>query len=516
MNDMRKLACRSLLLGLIGNFYLLPIGVSEANYNTTGFRPAEEPVLEHLGEHLAEKNCNKLLSATKNCESTKAKLDDTEEVMLIAKENYDYLKSRVLEDDSISEERLKAAKNKYKQRKELFKSAQKEHDLSILNQEKSFKKSSKAAHLGIFDGLQSGVEHLVSAIKDGFGSDHSVVAVSKAPSPSPAVIAPAAPIELPNFVIYQQQMVAAHDWYNQLNLGSCTANSLAFVLRYLSVLKSANPAEFRKDKNPARLDISRLYQYWNTRYLEAKLMGYDPDKAVKADNGGSMAGGILAADKYGVTPENIVANWDSSRIDTPDMKGKMSYVGYPYTDDLVKSSLSPSPEAVRLAYDLDNDGINKGSAFDQGVAYNNDYAYIHKNLGYKDLTTSFRSKSYSAKPKILPDATKQVFINQVVSELQKGRPFYFGVMLDDSFMNDVHGFIPTPNAKFFRATGGHAIAIVGYGQYNIAQNDKTYYFKFVNSWDYNWGDNGCGYLDAMKYVAEVNVFMTEGFSVWLN
>ncbi|MDP1724011.1 MAG: C1 family peptidase [Alphaproteobacteria bacterium] len=507
---MRKLACRSLLLGLIGNFYLLPIGVSEANYNTTGFRPAEEPVLAHLGEHLAEKNSNKLLSATKNCESTKAKLDDTEEVMLIAKENYDYLKSRVLDDDTISEERLEAAKNKYKQRKELFKSAKKEYDLSILNQEKSLKKSTKSSRLGIFDDLQSGLSSVVHSV---FGSDHSA---APALSASPAVIAPAAIIELPNFAIYQDQMVEAHDWYNQLNLGSCTANSLAFVLRYLSVLKSASPKEFRKDKNPARLDISRLYQYWETRYLEAKLMGYDPNEAVKADNGGSMAGGILAADKYGVTPENIVANWDSSRIDTPDMKGKMSYVGYPYTDDLVKSSLAPSPEAVRLAYDLDNDGINKGSAFDQGVAYNNDYAYIHKNLGYKDLTTSFRSKSYSAKPKVLPEATKQVFINQVVSELQKGRPFYFGVMLDDSFMNDVHGFIPTPKASTFRATGGHAIAIVGYGQYNIAQNDKTYYFKFVNSWDYNWGDNGCGYLDAMKYVAEVNVFMTEGFSVWLN
>ncbi|MDP1975759.1 MAG: hypothetical protein Q8K37_07300, partial [Alphaproteobacteria bacterium] len=307
---MRKLAYRSLLLGLIGNFYLLPIGVSEGNYNTTGFVPAHENVLAHLDEHLAEKNSNKLLSATKNCESTKAKLDDTEEVMLIAKENYDYLKSRVLDDDSISEERLKAAKNKYKQRKELFKSAQKEHDSSILNQEKSFKKSTKTAHLGIFDGLQSGLSSVVHSV---FGSDHSAIAVSKAPalSASPAVIAPAAPIELPNFVIYQQQMVAAHDWYNQLNLGSCTANSLAFVMRYLSVLKSVNPAEFRKDKNPARLDISRLYQYWNTRYLEAKLMGYDPDGAVKVDNGGSMAGGILAADKYGVTPENIVANWDS-------------------------------------------------------------------------------------------------------------------------------------------------------------------------------------------------------------
>lgn len=515
---MKKLAYRSLLLGLIGNFYLLPIGVSEAVYNTTGFVPAHENVLAHLGEHLVGKIENSILIHKKERKDTKKlvaaakeKKALAKESMYSAKEHYKHLEQNIMDDDRITEKMVNYAKAQYEQQKQSYQKAKQKYKTSIAQHE-----NAKTAHLGIIDDLQSGIDHLSSAVHSVFGGDHSAVAVPKAPapSPSPAVVAPVAPIELPNFSIYQQQMVAAHDWYNQLNLGSCTANSMAFVLRYLSVLKSTNPAEFRKDKNPARLDISRLYQYWNTRYLEAKLMGYDPDAAVKADNGGSMAGAILSADKYGVTPENIVANWDSDSIDTPDMKGKISYVGYPYTDDLQKASLAPSPEAGRLAYDLDNDGINKGSAFDQGVEYTNSYSYVYKNLGYKDLTTSFRDKSHQAK--IVPDATKQVFINQVVSELQKGRPFYFGIMLDDSFMNDKHGFIPTPKASTFHATGGHAIAIVGYGQYNIAQNDKTYYFKFVNSWDYDWGDNGCGYLDAMKYVAEVNVFLTEGFSVWLN
>ncbi|USL45884.1 C1 family peptidase [Priestia megaterium] len=47
------------------------------------------------------------------------------------------------------------------------------------------------------------------------------------------------------------------------------------------------------------------------------------------------------------------------------------------------------------------------------------------------------------------------------------------------------GKIPMPGNSVLK--GGHAICIVGY-------DDNTELFKFKNSWDESWGDNGYGYL----------------------
>lgn len=90
------------------------------------------------------------------------------------------------------------------------------------------------------------------------------------------------------------QLLAVEAWpaafvYDQGALGSCTANSMAFILRYLSIRNSKNPYNFLA--NPERLDISRLYQYYNTRYYEGILIGSDQ---ISSDVGASMAGSIAS------------------------------------------------------------------------------------------------------------------------------------------------------------------------------------------------------------------------------
>jgi len=80
--------------------------------------------------------------------------------------------------------------------------------------------------------------------------------------------------------------------YNQGNLGSTVANALAFTIRYLSKLQGN------------RLDPSRLFMYYNARYLEHLL---DPSGGVdpNVDSGTSVIGAILALEKFGCCPESM-------------------------------------------------------------------------------------------------------------------------------------------------------------------------------------------------------------------
>ena len=57
--------------------------------------------------------------------------------------------------------------------------------------------------------------------------------------------------------------------YCQCNLGACSANAIAFCLRYLSIRNSKNPGDFLT--NPERIDPSRLYIYYNARFLEGAI-----------------------------------------------------------------------------------------------------------------------------------------------------------------------------------------------------------------------------------------------------
>ena len=72
---------------------------------------------------------------------------------------------------------------------------------------------------------------------------------------------------------------------NQGQLGSCTANGVAGAFEWLN----------RKDGQPVEM-ISRLYQYYNTRFMEG---------TVNSDSGGTIRGAIKAAAQYGECPESL-------------------------------------------------------------------------------------------------------------------------------------------------------------------------------------------------------------------
>lgn len=287
-------------------------------------------------------------------------------------------------------------------------------------------------------------------------------------------------------------------------LSSCTANAMQTCIRYLSLSKSDKKGPLLT--NPDRLDISRLYQYWNTRWYESKL--YKDPSIVLGDNGASMAGAIIALDKYGACPETTVSIGEKVKL--PDLKGSFTYDGWPYV--VKKYQTQPDPESYRLAHDESSSGLSECKLFDvDETAKKNPYAVISDHLFYKDLTTLYRHPLSKAEN---TTAEKGEFTQKVISSLQSGNPFYVGIMLDDTFMKDQRGFIPTPPVKTFRATGGHAITVVGYGPYN--PNDrKINYFKFMNSWGPDWGDHGFGYLEE-SYLANVNPYSIEGFGIGLN
>jgi hypothetical protein len=336
------------------------------------------------------------------------------------------------------------------------------------------------------------------------------------PKPKPDLVPaqlPAGTYELPNIGYFPAAQVL-----DQGSVGSCTANSLDFIVKYLTVQNSAKPTDFLN--NSARLDINRQFHYANTRALEADLAGFDWMKNYQAildgDTGASMVASILAMDMYGAAPEN--GQYSLLNLKTPDDSGIIDYKGDGYVDIVNTFRCAPNPLCYVFALTPTINPFNLGSAFRQtGADIPNPYHQLGKNIMYKDVTTFFRNKYRPGQA--VSAADKQAFIAQIIAGLQKGQPFYVGVMLDDSFMSDDRGFIPTPNIKTFRATGGHAIAIVGYGQYRTAAKSKNpdnkFYFKFINSWGTSWGDKGYGYLDAENYVAELSAFAVEGFLVSL-
>ncbi len=251
------------------------------------------------------------------------------------------------------------------------------------------------------------------------------------------------------------QLLAVEAWpstfvYDQRDLGSCTANSMAFILRYLSIRNSKNPYNFLA--NPARLDISRLYQYYNTRYYEGILIGRDQ---ISSDVGASMIGSILALDKYGCTPEVFSESLESV------LGCRFTYGGWPY--NVEEFATQPSPESYRRAFDPDYDGLNAGVGFAPSDSRVNQYSVVSKNIRYTDLIPS----KYLKPGKVLTAAEKKAIVSSFVAALSKNQPIYFGTAVDASFFNDQKGFVPTPNLATFSPIGGHAIVLVGYGPWSI-------------------------------------------------
>ncbi len=87
-------------------------------------------------------------------------------------------------------------------------------------------------------------------------------------------------------------------------------------------------------------------------------------------------------------------------------------------------------------------------------------------------------------------------LDKVKGALAKGNPVVVTAALDASFFN------LNPRQSIWRSTpdaaneGGHAFTIVGY-------DDATQTFKFINSWNTSWGDQGYGRMTYDTFVARV-------------
>lgn len=74
------------------------------------------------------------------------------------------------------------------------------------------------------------------------------------------------------------------------------------------------------------------------------------------------------------------------------------------------------------------------------------------------------------------------------SALYRYGAFFIGVKVYKNWYRQENGHIPTATwVERLSVLGGHAILLVGY-------NPITKEYKFKNSWDTTWGDNGYGYL----------------------
>ncbi len=278
--------------------------------------------------------------------------------------------------------------------------------------------------------------------------------------------------------------------YQQHPLGSCTANSMAFIIRYLSVRNSDKLNDFSSD-NTQMLNPSRLYHYYNTRYEEGNI-NKDPSN-VLGDHGASMEGAMVALDKYGTGPEDF--------SDKVDLERGFTYSGWSYDPDNGpngKFKIQPVPESYRFALDPSLDGINT----DSGI---NPYSVVSQKIRYADLCLKYQGDKLNT-----PNG-KISLVNDFKTALSRNNPIYFGTALEQAFMLPKDGFIPMPDMSNFKPIGGHALAIVGHGNYNPTDAGNNY-FKFINSWGPEWGDNGFGYFPE-EYVSNVNFFGSSAYAV---
>lgn len=271
--------------------------------------------------------------------------------------------------------------------------------------------------------------------------------------------------------------------YCQCNLGACAANAIAFCIRYLSIRNSKNPTNFLT--NPERLDPSRLYIYYNTRFLEGAMWGTN---STLTDSGATMPGTILALDKYGCCPEYF--------RDNPEKPSNIiDYRGFVY--DTRNFTSQPSPESYRFAYDPSFCGLNTCKEL-EGNGPKNPYHYVSKYVQYTDLLSKYEKLRY------LSAEQKEEIVRDFKTILRRNIPIFYGFSLDKSYDNHCNGFIQMPNISKFVATSGHAVTIVGYGNYNKNDPSKNY-FKFINSWGPSWGHRGYGYLPE-EYITNPNIF----------
>jgi C1A family cysteine protease len=81
-------------------------------------------------------------------------------------------------------------------------------------------------------------------------------------------------------------------------------------------------------------------------------------------------------------------------------------------------------------------------------------------------------------------------LTNIKSYISQNKPVLIAIAVYDSFESEkasISGIIPMPNTTTETSLGGHEVCIVGY-------DDSRQMFTVLNSWGYNWGDKGFGYI----------------------
>ena len=311
-----------------------------------------------------------------------------------------------------------------------------------------------------------------------------------------------APIGVSKIDILSKMKFDSSMVYAQGDINSCTANAIGFIIRYWSVKNGKQPTNFSKT-NPDLLNPSRLYHYCNSRLITGKC----------GNVGVSAEHAILAIDKYGTCPEDIMTIQTTIKSTikelTQEVKVGLGYpvkkkdfllsLSYPVDNPFAPSGTSdpkvvdrtdltldqvvavkPTLETYRLAFDANYSGLSSGTA--------NPYAFVSQKTRYDYLGS---------------DAVK------FKAALTSGYPIFWGAKIYSAFTSDANDydpakgenpkplFVPMPTELFNgtaqTSAGGHAMVIVGWGDYNRDEPRKNY-FRVLNSWGQNWSDCGFCYF----------------------
>jgi len=289
--------------------------------------------------------------------------------------------------------------------------------------------------------------------------------------------------------------------YDQGALGSCTANAVALTIRFNSISSGKNPTQVLN--NPDMLNISRLFQYYNTRLFEGSLSNYS--KNVFEDNGATIYGSVMAGKMFGFIAEDQQKEVFTSS--DKDLSGKLSYYYWPYNT----KTFSNSPDTLAYVESMN------------GNYMNSEYSKVISRYRFKELDDQFKIGTSTS------TAQMQQFRDVLVGELAKNRPIDFGISLDQyNFNFDKSGFFMIPKNidinlymnNFFKPNAGHAMVITGYGPYKklngVDPKDNSNYYKAYTSWG-NFGDPkspGAIYFPE-GYINNLAKAGTEALSIWL-
>jgi Papain family cysteine protease len=111
------------------------------------------------------------------------------------------------------------------------------------------------------------------------------------------------------------------------------------------------------------------------------------------------------------------------------------------------------------------------------------------------------------------DNINEISVRGIKEHLAKNAPVAIGMMVGQSFMQDMMGqdvWIPSESDASQMGMGGHAMSVIGYDDSKYIGKDseeKNIYggFQIMNSWGPEWGKNGVawvGYGDFKNYVRE--------------